>query len=511
MRNRFATPSRSGVALARIALFAGGCFPGLVWADTSILPTLPPTPPGMVTSAVTLQSIGLAEARELALKKQPALTAARLGVTAAQAKVRGLNELPRLAGVLRKDLPVRCQQAGIGIKAAEARVRQAEIETRYSVTRLYWSVVHAKAQLRLLDETLEEPPSDWKKPKDIENLTKLLYIQKFAKGLEMETLDRDSGRWGINQFDVMVEVLRQRREEAKSGVRRALVALAEAIGLEPGTLIDVADNELPGVQNEPSKQQVTDLALEKRAELEQLALAIQVTDLEAEAQGLIHGSRGETFATGSDLHAQPLQTFGFGEEYRPAAVGVEMPATLVGPACVRQEQARIYAGRTQAALDKARGLIALDAQNTYLQWQEQASQLSHAELAAGRSRESIKKILTDLSDPDSKARVSELLITIQTRAQLLAEVNRLRFQKLLHFVSLERATGGGFCPTYGPAIATVAPPLREVPDSKDTDSKKEESPKKDEKKNEDSKKETDQLPEKKVSPQEKPDSGSTPR
>ena len=53
------------------------------------------------------------------------------------------------------------------------------------------------------------------------------------------------------------------------------------------------------------------------------------------AQNKQSGPRGETFAIGSDLHSVLLPTAHFGDDYRPGAVGPEMPATLVGPRCLR--------------------------------------------------------------------------------------------------------------------------------------------------------------------------------
>ena len=156
----------------------------------------PPVPPNLpILASAAPQTLNLETARSLALQKQPGIQAARVAVAVAQAKVQSLAELPRLASMLRKDLPFRCQQAVLGVQAAEARLHQVEVETLYAVTRFYWSVVFARAQVRYLDNVLEEPPADWK-PKDGESLSKLLYLQTALTKLKSKVQRRDTQNWG---------------------------------------------------------------------------------------------------------------------------------------------------------------------------------------------------------------------------------------------------------------------------------------------------------------------------
>src|SRR5437588_650260 len=78
-------------------------------------------PPAVVQQAPAL---GLAGYRALALEKQPALAAYRASAAAAEEKENALSRM-RLAGLIRRDLPARREQAGQGVVATQAQVRKA--------------------------------------------------------------------------------------------------------------------------------------------------------------------------------------------------------------------------------------------------------------------------------------------------------------------------------------------------------------------------------------------------
>src|SRR5207248_223882 len=65
-------------------------------------------------------------------------------------------------------------------------------------------------------------------------------------------------------------------------------------------------------------------ALASRPEVAQANSASVITDLETAAQRRIHGWQGRTFAIGADIHAKPIPTGLFNNEYRPGAIGIEM-------------------------------------------------------------------------------------------------------------------------------------------------------------------------------------------
>jgi hypothetical protein len=79
----------------------------------------------------------------VALSQQPALAAARASLAAAESGRRGIDSLPRFAVLFSPDVPIRRQQACIGVGIAAAGLQQAEWETRYAVARTYYSVLFA--------------------------------------------------------------------------------------------------------------------------------------------------------------------------------------------------------------------------------------------------------------------------------------------------------------------------------------------------------------------------------
>src|SRR5262249_4235269 len=110
-------------------------------------------------------------------------------------------------------------------------------------------------------------------------------------------------------------------------------------------------------------------------------LGVETTSLEVEAQRRLFGPTARTFANGSDIHALPLPQGARSPDYRPGAVGLEMPVTLNGPRSRRVEQAEAYAGRAGAVAEKTRNLIALEAEDAYLRYAEKrvlAEQLGKA-------------------------------------------------------------------------------------------------------------------------------------
>src|SRR5262245_15085700 len=298
-----------------------------------------PTVPAVVQPV----SGGLAEYRRLALEKQPALAAYRASAAAAEAKNDALDRM-HLATLVRHDLPIRRMQAEQGVIATHAQLHKAEQDTLYAVTRTYLSVLYARQQLEIAERALEEKN---------EPVTSLFFLKKTAQSIYKDRTRPDVKKWNVDQIDVLIQVTRGRREEARQGVERALAALREAVGLEADCPVIVDPKAtLPTLNPVVTREQVVALALERRGEIVQANAGIEVTSLEIDAQCRLHGRQGETFAVGSDLHAEPVpQGFSNGE-YRPGAITVEMPGKLVGSKADRREQAEALHGRAVAVADK---------------------------------------------------------------------------------------------------------------------------------------------------------------
>src|SRR5207302_5155956 len=110
--------------------------------------------------------------------------------------------------------------------------------------------------------------------------------------------------------------------------------------------------------------EIVAMALARRPELVQATTFAEVTNLEIDAQGtkLIRPTV-PTFGTGSDIHSRPVPQGISNNEYRPGAVGPEMPVTMIGHRSLRMERTRDLYGRALAVADKTRGLIALEAED----------------------------------------------------------------------------------------------------------------------------------------------------
>src|SRR5207244_656085 len=113
----------------------------------------------------------------------------------------------------------RKKQAALGIDIADAALHQADSETTYNVTRMYFTVLYARAQYRLTGEVVET-------------------FQGYHDIVSKAVLGKDKGdrTWTtetIGKLTVYLRLAESRRAEAQQGIQRALAALREAMGVEP--------------------------------------------------------------------------------------------------------------------------------------------------------------------------------------------------------------------------------------------------------------------------------------
>jgi outer membrane protein TolC len=202
---------------------------------------------------------------------------------------------------LARDLPVRRKQARVGIATAQAQVARAEWETLYGVTFSYLTALYARQQMQVADQARKD----------------LRELQDLAQGA-VTAGARDVTTRHVERVGIYLRIAAGRREEAVEGVQRAFGALREAMGVAPDYPIQLAAQEMPWVSTAVDRDQVIALALAQRGELVQAANAAQVTDLEVSAQEAKRLPSQRTFASGSDLHAQPVPTGSYDDNYRPA-------------------------------------------------------------------------------------------------------------------------------------------------------------------------------------------------
>src|SRR6185369_175781 len=94
---------------------------------------------------VTESTLTLAESLHLALQRQPRLAAAQASLASAEDASRALEAL-KIPPVIARELPVRRQQAALGVNAASAGLERVEQDMVYAVTRTWFTVVYAREQ-----------------------------------------------------------------------------------------------------------------------------------------------------------------------------------------------------------------------------------------------------------------------------------------------------------------------------------------------------------------------------
>jgi outer membrane protein TolC len=263
----------------------------------------------------------------------------------------------------------------------------------------------------------------------------------------------------LDKIKVYIQMAKTRQIQASLGTERALAALKEAIGLDPDCCIDVPREELPKRSFPLCGGDIVHLALLRRGELVQATSAAEVTALEVEAQGTSCRPKMQTFAALSDLHARPVPQGESNTDYRPGAVGLEMPAFLAGSRSARVELAKSFNARADAVVEKTRNLIALEAEAEFLKGREATLKAGQLETAVGTARKLANT--TDQRWRDNLNVTVEEVLTNQVLAgQTQAQLNETRYQQVLALAALERITAGGFCPEF--AVAAVRPPAQPI-------------------------------------------------
>ena len=372
--------------------------------------------------------LNLSACRQIALEKQPAVAAARASLAAAAARSEAVDRL-HVPTFLARDLPVRRRQAALGVQSAQAALAQAEADAVHSVTFTYLAALYARQQVEVADKALVD----------------LKGLQDLAKEIVNSGSRPDVTGRHVDQIGVYILVARARREEAVQGFNRAVSGLREAMGVGPDYPLALADARMPGTNPAVDRDQVIAQAVARRGEVAQAATAAEVTCLEVDAQASNrHGRKVNTFAAGSDIHANVLPAGEHGENYKPGAVALEMPTLIAGSRDDRMEQARAYHARAQAVADKARGLVALEAEQAYLRWLEASRKAPPAREAADAA-EKLSAGLRQRFDPRAaRITMDELLNAGVLSSQLRIQANQAHYQLLIALASLERVTAGGF-------------------------------------------------------------------
>ncbi len=275
----------------------------------------------VIVPAATSEIKDFNECLALAMATHPRLIATRASLAASEDGKRALDRM-HLPATLDPQIPVRRQQAAVGLNAPVAGLAQAELEAAYAVTRTYVTVLYAREQERLAQGVVER-----------------LKAVNQAASEALEAGARDASAADVKRTLVYARLAETKRIQATQGVKRALVALREASGLGAETILDVKGDRLSIPDTRPNRDEVLAGALAKRGEIIQTKVFAQVACLEVEAQGTSRSQRMPTFASGTDIHAQQVPQGANGTDYRPAGINPEMPTMLVGSRAERVKHA----------------------------------------------------------------------------------------------------------------------------------------------------------------------------
>lgn len=375
------------------------------------------------------RTLRLTDCLAISAEQQPSLKVARARLAAAHSKLAALESLDGPVVRLRHDLRLRRQQAQLGIEAAQANLTRLEIENRYVVTRGYLSVLYARAQWNVLNDLIDE----------------LTFLRERVRA-SVEKKERPE--WTAATVDLITLYLKRaeaRRAEADRGIALSLAALREALALAPTVCVYIADEPIPEPTVRVCHEDILAAAVARRGEVLMANLASEATVLETDVQAA-RCRRGavNTFAAGSDLHANHVPQPIYGEDFRPGGIPLAMPHVLVGPRANRVETARDYSVEAAAVAEKTRNLAVLEAEEAYFQWEEWSRKV----VFLGEAQKIGTRLGTDLH-AEFRGSLKRLIEAIVPESLLAAQArtdyNEALFRQAIALAGLERVTGGAFC------------------------------------------------------------------
>jgi outer membrane protein TolC len=403
-------------------------------ADPPAQGPAPPTAP-----AATPVAVGLGDALHLALEGHPKIAAARASLAAAEDGSRAVETL-RVPTLLDRELPTRRRQAALGVTAAAAGLDQTRYDVAYGVTRTYLTVLYAREQDRVAKGVVD----------------KLNAIYGVAKK-QLDAGSKDVTSNDVSRTLTYLRLAEARRVQATSGEKRALAALQEAVGRGPDCRIEVRAGRLPRPELVPVREAAVCAALARRGDLTQANVFVEITRLEVEAQGTSHSLKMETFAAGGDIHARQVPQDIRNTEYRPGAIPPEMPTLLAGSKTERMQRAGDFSARAEAVAAEARNLIALEAEDAFLRWEEASGEAAKAREAAETAEQLAEDLRKDFTT-GQKVKLDEVLTAQVLAGQARSQYNEYLYRQLLALADLERATAGGFCANLVELLAAPPPP-----------------------------------------------------
>jgi outer membrane protein TolC len=420
---------------------------GIVMAVATVAPAQMAIPTARNSAALVIQPDGNPDAKEklpklsvgdcinIAQERQPKLVALRASLGSAQASEQGLESARRI-GQFSPDFKYRRQQAADGVLAATAELEQATHDVTYSVVWTYYSVVYAREQLKVAKDAVEFVA---------------YYRDQVNEIVKSKKADREINQLTLNRLENRLAGGRLLLIEAQAGYDKARAALREAMGVDSCYLFDVADEALPDFAKfEIKKSDVLAHALTRRGEIIMASIATEVSRLEAYSQWSVKlRFRTNTFAAGGDIHVRPIPPGHRDGEYRPDAIGPEMPPFMFGNKSARTQKAWELAARSDAVLEKTRNLVTLEAENAFADYFYAGQSMVEAKKQADSAKANQSALKEVVGDKVSKAAdLQALLEAVGDAAQGQAAFNKAVHQRMGALANLERITGGGIKINY---------------------------------------------------------------
>lgn len=401
--------------MKRVPWFAG--FLLVAWA-------LAGSPGGLTAEPAALT---LADCLALGRASQPSIKAAQDSLAGAESAQRGLHEI-RIGSRISKELPIRKQQSALAVGAAAANMAQVIRDVDCSVARMYYSVLYARDQQKA----------------GLAIVTRLKATVANGKTLlGKEGAPEDLTPISIGKAEAVLAQVEGRLQEANRGLQRAIAGLREAMGVGPDFAFSVAEGKLPEPMLGVEKDAIIRLALAGRGEIQQADNAVCITRLEVQAQGTSRFVKRPTSAAGGDMHARPVPTGSFGDDYKPGAIGLDFPTLFVGPRDTRMQRACELSGRADAVAAKARILIALEAEDAFLKWEEAVAKITQYRKSIAETEELAKRATVALETGGTKS-YRDVLEIVVLGAQLQVALNEALYNHAVALTEFERVTAGAF-------------------------------------------------------------------
>ena len=116
---------------------------------------------------------------------------------------------------------------------------------------------------------------------------------------------------------------------------------------------------------------------------------------------------------------------------------------LVGSKADRTERARAFSARAAAVADKTRNLVALEAEDAFIKWEEATLKIPSTREAATRAAKLADDMRKDFG-AEQKVKAEDLVTVEVLSAQAQAQHIETIYQQILALAALERVTAGGF-------------------------------------------------------------------